>query len=146
MNIMNNKTPYYTIKKTFRFEAAHRLVDGYQGKCTNIHGHSWEVTFEASSKVLNRFGMVMDFGSLKCMKDWIDKYLDHAMIVKDTDVKMSKFLHNQGFKDFIMNTNPTSENIAKLLFDVAETHSIPITRVTVGETCTCEASYEFQTQ
>ena len=38
----------YTLTKAFRFESAHRLAKGYEGKCANIHGHSWngELTVE----------------------------------------------------------------------------------------------------
>ena len=78
------------------------------------------------------------------MKDWIDKYIDHAMMVYNRDEVMMDFLHTNQQKTFVMSSNPTSENLCNVLYFIArDTYKIPITRVTVNETCTSEATVEY---
>ena len=70
--------------KTFRFDAAHYLPN-YEGKCKNLHGHSWTLEVEVSSDELIRFGsgagMVVDFAKLKDVvnREVIDR-LDHTLL------------------------------------------------------------------
>ena len=76
------------LTKIFRFEAAHALM-GYDGRCRNIHGHSYEmrVTIKGMPIIDDnnpKNGMVMDFGDLKKIvnEEIIDHY-DHAFIIND---------------------------------------------------------------
>lgn len=76
------------LTKIFRFEAAHALM-GYDGRCSNIHGHSYEmrVTVKGMPVIDDespKNGMVMDFGDLKKIvnEEIIDRY-DHAFIIND---------------------------------------------------------------
>ena len=78
------------ITKQFNFEAAHAL-DGYEGKCKDIHGHSYhlKVTFLGKPKTDNELsdcGMVVDFGEVKkVVKNYILPIFDHRFILrKDT--------------------------------------------------------------
>ena len=78
------------ITKQFNFEAAHAL-DGYEGKCKDIHGHSYhlKVTFLGKPKTDNELsdcGMVVDFGEVKkVVKTYILPIFDHRLILrKDT--------------------------------------------------------------
>lgn len=132
----------FQISKTFSFDAAHRLVNGYTGKCANIHGHTWQVKVTVTAATLNHFGFVKDFSDLKPIKDWVDQHLDHAMIASITDQKVVDFVTKQGMKLYVMNDNPTSENLCELLYRVChEEIKLPVKVIEIHETCTCSASY-----
>lgn len=83
------------------FSSAHRLR-GYQGKCESLHGHNWKIEVVVSADVLDKLGMVADFKELKERLNDILKDLDH------------KYLNDL---DYFKKRNPTSENIAKYIFD-----------------------------
>ena len=76
------------ITKAFDFEAAHAL-DGYEGKCKDIHGHSYhlEVTFlgkPSMNKSKSDCGMVVDFGKVKkVVKNKILPLFDHRLILRE---------------------------------------------------------------
>jgi 6-pyruvoyltetrahydropterin/6-carboxytetrahydropterin synthase len=131
----------YSICKTFYFEAAHRLIPPYEGKCNSIHGHSFEVTLAMESPELDEKGMVADFSSLQPVGEWIRSELDHAMIVSEQDGSMLEWLRKNKQKYFITTTNPTSEALAKRIFDFAITNGFAVKSVRVSETCTAAAIY-----
>ena len=93
----------YTLKTEHSFDAAHFLY-GYEGKCSNIHGHRWRVVAEVSSDELettgqNR-GMYVDFGDLKKdLKEIVD-YLDHCLIIENGSLKETtlKALQDENFR------------------------------------------------
>lgn len=67
------------VSKEFTFDAAHHL-HCYEGKCKNLHGHTYKVVFGVSGYV-DEIGLVIDFGDLKQIwKDKIEKYLDHRYL------------------------------------------------------------------
>ncbi|MBQ4548272.1 MAG: 6-carboxytetrahydropterin synthase [Bacteroidales bacterium] len=76
------------LTKIFHFEAAHALM-GYDGRCRNIHGHSYEMRVTIKGMPIDdpsspKHGMVMDFGDLKKIvnEEIVDHY-DHAFIIND---------------------------------------------------------------
>ena len=80
------KTQYIRISKDFDFEMAHALW-GYDGKCKDIHGHSYRLTVTIKGAVIQdknhvKNGMVLDYGDLKNIINplIIDK-LDHALVL-----------------------------------------------------------------
>ena len=80
----------YTLKTEHSFDAAHFLY-GYEGKCSNIHGHRWRVVLEVSGEELTdegqMRGMLIDFGDLKKdLKEEVD-YLDHCLIMEKGSLK-----------------------------------------------------------
>lgn len=92
------------------FEAAHRLY-GYNGKCRNLHGHSWIVELSVSGTNQDDVGIVVDFKVLKGMlNDLLDR-LDHQFL---NDIPY--------FKD--NNLNPTAENLSKFIFDTLKENEI----------------------
>ena len=109
------------ITKTFDFEAAHAL-DGYEGKCKDIHGHSYhlETTFiGAPKKDENQpdCGMVVDFGDVKAIvKEKILPLFDHRLILrKDTRFKeIAKINQRIRFVDY----QPTCENMLIEIVDI----------------------------
>lgn len=131
----------HTIKKEFRFEAAHRLVRGYKGNCAHLHGHSWQVSIEMKGE-LNHLGMVMDFADVRPLREWVDQFLDHATIVSTEDDVLVAFLTETKQRLFLVGHNPTSENLTKILFDKAREYGLPVSAVEIKETCTSTARYE----
>ncbi len=149
-------TVIWEVMKEVRWEAAHRLIDGYEGKCNSMHGHSWVARiyvggpssprFNASPSALDEYGMLIDFNAFKPLRAWIDAELDHATILNSNDELVDLFSTVDGCKVFTMEGNPTSENIARLLMQKAyrylpELLPCVVTRVEVLETCTSMAIY-----
>ena len=68
----------FTISKSFSFSASHRLPSLPSGhKCSRLHGHNYVVDIEVSADSVDSHSMVLDFGRLDVVKDWIDTTLDH---------------------------------------------------------------------
>ncbi|PIQ86661.1 MAG: 6-carboxytetrahydropterin synthase QueD [Candidatus Omnitrophica bacterium CG11_big_fil_rev_8_21_14_0_20_43_6] len=119
----------YNLKVQGGFSSAHNLR-GYKGKCEDLHGHNWLVEIAVKSARLDDIGMVLDFKYLKKELSASLEQLDH------------KYLNQLSFFKKI---NPTSENIAKYIYDRLKP-SIPLLScVTVWENPTSSASYEPST-
>ncbi|MGC8802192.1 MAG: 6-carboxytetrahydropterin synthase QueD [Bacteroidales bacterium] len=136
----------YSVSKTLTFEAAHRLLKDYSGKCTNNHGHSWVVEIAVEADQLDEKGMVLDFNELKRLKQWIDETLDHTTILWEQD-PMCEYIRQSGQRLFVTQQNPTSEVIARIIFEKAQEmfgdERVTISSVTVHETCTSKAVYKI---
>jgi 6-pyruvoyltetrahydropterin/6-carboxytetrahydropterin synthase len=80
------------VSKEFTFDAAHHL-HCYEGKCKNLHGHTYKVVFGISGFV-DEVGLVIDFGEIKQIwKDKIEIYLDHRYL-NETLPKMNTTAEN----------------------------------------------------
>lgn len=132
----------YTVSKEFTFEAAHRLLENYTGKCINNHGHSWLVKLFIQSSQLDEKGMVIDFQRMKTLKTWIDDTLDHATILWEKD-PMCDYIKQSGQRLYITQGNPTSEKIGEIIFNEASQmfndQYVKVVCVEVAETCTAAA-------
>lgn len=122
----------------------HRLSHGYEGPCSNLHGHNYLATFEFDSDKLDEVGFVQDFKRIKLgIKDYIDRQLDHIMLISNQDPFYDVLM---GLKLGVvaMDKNPTAENIAHLLFDkFSKADGWPkLMCVTVEETDSFSASYD----
>ena len=110
------------ITKIFHFEMAHAL-HGYDGKCAQIHGHSYELSVTAIGKPIGdvsnpKLGMVMDFGVLKkLVNETILDQLDHGLILSDRSEKLSVSTTQLFDRVIYVPYQPTCEN---LLSDMAE--------------------------
>jgi len=112
------------ITKQFSFETGHALY-GYDGKCRNVHGHSYKLSvtvigtpIDNSSNV--KYGMVIDFSDLKkIVKEEIVDVFDHATVFnKNTPhVELAKELSDRGHNVLLVNYQPTSE---MMVIDFAE--------------------------
>jgi len=118
----------FEVKVTGTFSASHRLR-GYKGKCESLHGHNWKVEVVASSRTLNRLGMVEDFCRLKKVLGETLRALDHR------DLNAVPYFRKK---------NPTSENIAYFVFCSFKKKAprINLARVCVWETEPSCATYE----
>jgi 6-pyruvoyltetrahydropterin/6-carboxytetrahydropterin synthase len=134
------KTTMFTVSRELNFCYGHRLLN-YAGKCRHLHGHNGRVriTFAASS--LDDRGMVLDFGEIKrVVNGWIDAALDHRMILNRDDPAVI-VLEKLGEPMYLMDANPTAENIARLIHDYASKQGFPVVEVRLWETPNCVASY-----
>ncbi len=111
------------------FSAAHNLR-GYRGKCEALHGHNWRVEVAVAAKRLDKTGMVEDFGVIRKDLRIVLEELDHHYL---NDVKA------------FGRTNPTSENIAKWVFEKMgrrlRSSRCKVSWVKVWETATSCAAY-----
>ena len=107
----------YTIQKEFRFEAGHRLSLA-QSKCRNIHGHNYKFTVAIAKDTLID-DMVIDFSILKkIISNWVNKNIDHALILNKEDRSIIQFMEDLGFAIYILSSDPTAENMSKELFEM----------------------------
>jgi 6-pyruvoyltetrahydropterin/6-carboxytetrahydropterin synthase len=131
----------YAVTKRIEFCYGHRLLD-YDGICKHPHGHNAVVEIEIKAEGLDARNMVVDFGDIRrVMKTWIDRELDHKMILRQDDPLVAS-LHALGEPVFVIDTNPTAERIARLIYDVSRERKLNVSRVTVWETPTSWATYE----
>jgi 6-pyruvoyltetrahydropterin/6-carboxytetrahydropterin synthase len=130
----------YQVHKQIKFCYGHRLLN-YDGKCRHLHGHNGTVEIALEGADLDERGMLVDFTSLKdVMSRWIDENLDHKMLLHRDDPALPG-LRALGEPVFVMDTNPTAEAIAKLIFDAAVAHRFPVVEVRLWETDSSVATY-----
>ncbi|MGB2759795.1 MULTISPECIES: 6-pyruvoyl trahydropterin synthase family protein [Maribacter] len=106
------------ITKQFNFETGHALY-GYDGKCRNVHGHSYKLSVTVIGRPITdtshvKLGMVIDFGDLKkIVKEDIVDIFDHATVFnKNTPhVELAKELTDRGHNVILADYQPTSENM-----------------------------------
>ena len=112
------------ITKQFSFETGHALY-GYDGKCKNVHGHSYKLSVTVIGKPIDntsnvKHGMVIDFSDLKkIVKNEIVDVFDHATVFnKNTPhVELAKELEDRGHNVLLVDYQPTSE---MMVIDFAE--------------------------
>lgn len=106
------------ITKQFNFETGHALF-GYDGKCRNVHGHSYKLSVTVIGSPITdtthvKLGMVIDFGDLKKIvrEEIVDLY-DHATVFnKNTPhLELAKELTDRGHSVILADYQPTSENM-----------------------------------
>ena len=130
----------YRVYKDIHFCYGHRLLD-YNGKCAHPHGHNGKIVISLESKTLDKRGMVIDFGDIKdVVQKWVDEQLDHKMILRKDD-GLVKVLKDLKEPYFLMDENPTAENLARLVFDFAKSKKLPVKSVTFWETPSSSATY-----
>jgi 6-pyruvoyltetrahydropterin/6-carboxytetrahydropterin synthase len=118
----------FQLTKTFRFEASHQLP-AHDGKCARLHGHSWlgSVVVQGSSLHTDgpKAGMVIDYGDLKAaLEPLVASSLDHWHLNDSTGLK-----------------NPTSEELARWVFDRLKAMLPSLVAVVIEETCTSRCEY-----
>lgn len=130
----------FHVTKEIYFCYGHRLLN-YRGKCRYFHGHNGKVEVQLSAEKLDEKGMVRDFGEIKdILQSWVDEVLDHRMILHEND-PLRATLEKAGEPVFILKTNPTAENIARTIYETAQSKGLPVTRVTLWETPNSFATY-----
>ncbi|MDC1142403.1 6-carboxytetrahydropterin synthase QueD [Planctomycetota bacterium] len=114
--------------KEISFESAHLLPNVPKGhKCGRLHGHSFRARIHVSGPVDGHSGWVMDFADIKKASAPIVEQLDHHYL---NDI--------EGLE------NPTSENIARWLWDQLKPKLAPLSKIELFETCTAGCVYHGQ--
>ena len=110
----------------FKFESAHRLPNvPYGHKCSAIHGHSFKVELTVEGAVNPATGWFIDFGELEALWTPLHKRLDHHYLNEIEGLE-----------------NPTSEHLAKWIWDRIKPSLPSLTRVTLWETADARCEYE----
>ncbi len=130
----------YLVTKRIEFCYGHRLLD-YEGKCRHLHGHNGRAVIALEGGALDGRGMLVDFGDIKrTVRRWIDENLDHNMLLRHDDPVLP-VLQSQGERVFVMDVNPTAENIARLIFEQTAAAGLPVIEGVLWETPHCNAAY-----
>ncbi|MFO0820775.1 MAG: 6-carboxytetrahydropterin synthase [Pirellulales bacterium] len=130
----------FRVTRQIDFCYGHRLLN-YDGKCRYLHGHNGRAEIVIEAETLDHRGMVLDFSDIKrVVSAWIDQTLDHRMLLRRDDPAVT-LLQGVGEPVFLMDENPTAENIAKLIFDFTANAGFPIIEARLWETPNCFATY-----
>lgn len=141
-----------SIYKEFSFEAAHAL-DGYDGKCKNIHGHSYQLKIGVigvpnDDKTSSTYGMVMDFTEIKALfKTKIEPLFDHRLLLHT----------NSRFKNLIAEDTsvryvpyqPTCENMLAEIVEICRQNlsgKVSVYNVILRETSSSYAEWKHEMQ
>lgn len=139
-----------TCTRRFTIDAGHRVLK-HESKCRHPHGHRWEIEVTCFAEKLNVLGMVIDFGKIKeVFGTFLEERLDHNFIFHKedpfiTEIEESRLLLLFGRMPYILPYNPTSENLAIHLHEVAtdllKPHGVSVKSVRVWETGNCYADH-----
>jgi len=132
-----------TAIRRITFNAGHRLWK-HEGRCEHVHGHNYVVYFHATADKLDKVGRIIDFNVLKSkLGGWIEDNWDHGFIChKDDRVIREALSVIEGQKIFLLDENPTAENLAGYLLHVvgpqqlADT-GVRLSKVVLWETENC---------
>ncbi|MCB9233410.1 MAG: 6-carboxytetrahydropterin synthase QueD [Bacteroidia bacterium] len=123
--------PVFLTKK-FDFEAAHYLPAFPEGhKCRRLHGHSFKVEIKLMGEIDPKTGILVDFAEIKSVVKPYIEMLDHYCLNEVAEVHNIDLLRQ-----------PTSENLAKWLFQEIKPLLPQLDSVVVHETCTSMAEYK----
>lgn len=129
----------YTLQTNASFDSAH-FLKGYEGKCSNLHGHRWRVEITVASEELSADsqirGMVVDFKTLKDDLNELCNNLDHCFIIEHGSLKDKTLeaLHEEGFRIVEMGFRPTAENLAEYFYGEMEDKGYQVILAKVFET------------
>lgn len=138
----------FKIAKEFSFDMAH-LLDGHDGKCKNLHGHTYKLQVEVAGDLYidgPKKGMVMDFGDIKSVvKKLILTPMDHAFIFdqnSERECKIADVLVGLNSKVFAMSCRTTAEEISRFMFQrLTQEGNLPISAIRLWETPTSFCEY-----
>ncbi|MDR1527198.1 MAG: 6-carboxytetrahydropterin synthase [Dysgonamonadaceae bacterium] len=115
----------YKISKNFSFSASHQLNQlDKDHPCARMHGHNYAVGFHLKSETLDAYGFVKDYKSLHSVQQFIDDNLDHRHL------------------NDVIPEHPTSENIARFLYNRFKPEIPELYAVEVCETPQTSCVYE----
>lgn len=129
----------YTLQTSASFDSAH-FLKGYEGKCSNIHGHRWTVEVTVASEDVEEEGqirgMVVDFKTLKDDLNILVDELDHSLVIEEGSLKekTKEALLEEEFRIVELPFRPTAENLAEYFYDEMEERDYQVVLVKVYET------------
>ncbi|ERF78665.1 6-carboxy-5,6,7,8-tetrahydropterin synthase [Gallibacterium anatis 12656/12] len=136
------------VAKEFSFDMAH-LLDGHDGKCQNLHGHTYKLQVIVSGETEDngaKKGMVIDFADLKrAVNELIISPMDHAFIYdqsSERETKIAQLLQQLNSKTFALAVRSTAENLAQFIFQrLQENVGFHLHSIRLWETPTSFAEY-----
>ena len=136
------------ISKIFTFDASH-MLDGHDGKCQNLHGHTYQLEVTVASILISegaKAGMVMDFANLKTwVKQTILEPFDHAFLYhgnNERESQIAALLEGWQMKTLRLNQRTTAEYLAIEMYHRLQAVGVPVCRIKLWETPTSYAEYE----
>lgn len=138
----------FTLKNEIQFDMAHYL-SGYEGKCSNIHGHRYKLIVKVSSKTLHQDGqlrgMVDDFGNIKKVLKEIEEYFDHKLVIEDNEegTKLALNLAElpNAFNILLVPYRTTAEEMSRHIYNMIKEKGINVSEVELYETPTNSCTY-----
>ena len=135
--------PKHRVTRSIDFCYGHRLLQ-YDGQCRFLHGHNARVEIDIEADSLDHRGMVIDFSDIRdTVKTWIDDNLDHRLILNRDD-PLIPVLNEMHEPHYVIDRNPTAENIAAHIFEMVASEKMPISEVRLWETPNSYATYRPQ--
>lgn len=130
----------YKVTRSIEFCYGHRLLN-YEGECRHLHGHNGRLEVDIESDETDHRGMVVDFADIRdTVKTWIDDNLDHRMILHRDDPLVA-VLSELGEAHYVIDRNPTAENIAAHIHHMTSSDDLTITEIRLWETPNSYATY-----
>ena len=138
----------FILKNEIQFDSAHYL-SGYEGKCSNLHGHRYRLVVKVGSETLHQTGqlrgMVEDFTDIKNALKKIEKLFDHKLILEDNEdgkavAHQLNILPND-FDLLFVPYRPTAEEMARHMFKLIKEMDINVCEVELFETPTNSCIY-----
>ncbi|OZN25482.1 6-carboxytetrahydropterin synthase QueD [Actinobacillus seminis] len=136
----------FKVSKEFSFDMAH-ILDGHDGKCQNLHGHTYKLQVEVSGDLVPdgaKKGMVVDFTDVKTVvKEAILDPMDHAFIYDTTserECKIAALLNELNSKTFGIPVRTTAEEMARFMFNRLK-GKLSISAIRLWETPTSFCEY-----
>lgn len=130
----------FTITKDVYFCYGHRLMH-HPGKCRHLHGHSVKASITVAAKELDVQGMVCDFSEVQQVASkYIDENLDHNFLLHRDD-PLCMILASANERFLAIDSHPTAENLAKMIFVYMQEKCFAVTQVTLWETTSSNATY-----
>jgi 6-pyruvoyltetrahydropterin/6-carboxytetrahydropterin synthase len=130
----------FRVTREIEFCYGHRLLN-YEGKCRHLHGHNSRALVTLQGPELDPAGMLVDFAVMKQkVQRWIDENLDHNMLLCASD-PLLEILRERGERVFVMEANPTAENIARMIYEKTREAGLPVVEVVLWETSNCSATF-----
>ncbi len=135
-----------SITRRFEFDYGHRVL-GHGGRCQYLHGHRGVAEVTVKAPGLDKLGMVIDFAEVKrLIGTWIDDNWDHNLLLNSGDPQISHLEETEDRIPFCFHeANPTAENMAKYLYQVAVQLLPPtmtVVKVRLYETPNSYADYQ----
>jgi len=137
----------FKIAKEFQFDACH-MLDGHNGKCHNLHGHTYRLLVEISNELItsgSSADMVMDYADIKSVvKQQIIDQLDHAYLYNQNNTnerQIAELLQQMQRKVFAFPCRTTAEGMSKFIFDRLS-HFLPVSMIKLWETPTSYCEYQ----
>ncbi|HBO37134.1 MAG TPA: 6-carboxytetrahydropterin synthase QueD [Pasteurellaceae bacterium] len=138
----------FKISKEFSFDMAH-ILDGHDGKCQNLHGHTYKLQVEVSGELHiagAKKGMVIDFSEVKTIvQKAILEPMDHAFIYdtgSERECRIAHLLNELNSKTFGMPVRTTAEEMARFIFNrLKREEQLPISAIRLWETPTSFCEY-----